>query len=95
MTSKQSHKSLFVSSMGSVVVRNLTLEELALISHSSKQISRGNKDAMKWIMLVCSLSMGIVSPPMDRAKVEILVKKHAKDAARIATEIASLTMSET
>ena len=91
MTDIQSQKSLFVASLGNVTVRGLAYNESLLLAHAAKKISRGNIKAMKWLLLIGSLTLGIVNPHKTRSEVEEWVKSNAKDAAQVAVEISGLT----
>lgn len=81
---KESHKSLFVKSLGKVAVRGLTPTEAVMLRQSARQTARGVVDAEKWIVLVGVLTLGMVKPRINRDGVEVFIKAHARDAAKIA-----------
>jgi len=94
MTDK-SHESLYLQSLGTVRIRGLNKQEIALLWSNTKRTTCGNIKATKWLLLVGSLVIGVTSPRMNKASAETFIKQHAKDAALVAERIISLTTSET
>jgi len=86
--------SLYLQSLGTVEVRGITPEEMALLWRSAQRTTRGNIKATKWLLLVGSLVLGVTSPRMNKKRAESFIKKNAKDAARLAEAIISLTTRE-
>ena len=88
----QSHESLYVDSLGGrVTVRGLTAPEAALREGAARRKARGDRDALRWLLLVGSLSLGLVEPRLTRKGAEMYAKTHAPDAARLVTRIMEKT----
>lgn len=88
----QSHESLYAESLGGrVLVRGLTAPEVALMEHGARRTARGDKDALRWLLVVGSLSLGLVQPRLTARGAELYAKAHAQDAARIVTRIMEIT----
>jgi len=90
----ESHKSLYLQSMGFIEVRRLTMQEVAVLWRNAQRTACGNQDALKWVLLMGGLSLGISKPKMTRSDIESFIKKHAKEAAHVAEAIISLTTRE-
>lgn len=88
---EKSHESLFVKNMGHVTLRGLTIQESAALYVTARKKSLGNQKAMKWLLLIGTLHIGIYNPQMTTVSVEEFVKRNPKDAAKLATRIIELT----
>lgn len=95
MTDDKSQESLFVMGIGQVTIRGLTVNESAALYVMARKKSLGNQKAMKWILLIGTLCIGVVAPKMSKDKAEDLIKRNAKDASRLAIRIVELTHDQT
>ena len=94
MTDK-SQESLYLQSLGTIEVRGLTQQEVALLWQGAKRTAHGNQSAIKGALLIGCLSLGIFRPRMKRPEIEAFIKHHAKEAAQASSLIIILTTSAT
>jgi hypothetical protein len=88
-------KTVYIPEMGQdVTIRVLAPLEMRQVKDRARREAQGDKDGMRYCMVVHSLTLGMVEPEMSQADVVSFMRQNATAAARVATEIIEWSVAE-